>query len=67
METRRGVPSVERRSRLRVAANTMAHDSLIIANVPLAPAVYRELRSQAVSNGQTPAQLTAILSRAAGQ
>jgi hypothetical protein len=41
--------------------------SLIIANVPLPPVVYRELRSQAASVKQTPAQLMAsILSRAAG-
>jgi multidrug resistance efflux pump len=40
---------------------------LIIANVPLPPAVYRELRSQAASVDKTPAQLmAAILSRAAG-
>jgi len=46
------------------------HDvgSLIIANVPLPPDVYRELRSQAAGIDQTPAQLmTAILSRAAGK
>lgn len=49
-------------------ANLMPAGSLIIARVPLPPAVYRELRSQAASSNQTPAQLmTAILSRAAGQ
>ena len=52
----------------QLAANMMPPGSLIIANVPLPPAVYRELRSQAASIGQTPAQLmTAILSRAAGK
>ena len=50
----------------QLAANMMPPGSLVIANVPLPPAVYRELRSQAASVGQTPAQLmTAILSRAA--
>jgi hypothetical protein len=54
--------------RQQLAANMMPPGSLVIANVPLAPAVYRELRSQAASIGQTPAQLmTAILSRAAGK
>jgi hypothetical protein len=52
----------------QLAANLMPSGSLIIANVPLSPAVYHELRSQAASVGQTPAQLmTAILSRAAGK
>jgi hypothetical protein len=51
----------------QLAANMMPPGSLIIANVPLAPAVYRELRAQAASADQTPAQLmTTILSRAAG-
>jgi len=51
----------------QLAANMMPPGSLIMANVPLPPAVYRALRSQAASTGQTPAQLmTAILSRAAG-
>jgi hypothetical protein len=51
----------------QLAANMMPRGSLIIANVPLPPAVYRALRSQAASVGQTPAQLmAAILSRAAG-
>jgi hypothetical protein len=50
----------------QLAANMMPPGSLVIANVPLPPAVYRALRSQAASTGQTPAQLmTAILSRAA--
>jgi hypothetical protein len=51
----------------QLAANMMPPGSLIMANVPLPPAVYRALRSQAASAGQTPAQLmAAILSRAAG-
>jgi hypothetical protein len=49
-------------------ADTMPPGSLIIADVPLPPAVYRELRSQAATVNQTPAQLMgAILTRAAGQ
>ena len=48
-------------------ANTLSPGTLIIANVPLPPAVYRELRSQAAKVDKTPAQLmAAILSRAAG-
>jgi hypothetical protein len=51
----------------QLAANTSAPGTLIIANVPLPPAVYRELQSQAAIAGKTPAQLmSAILSRAAG-
>ena len=70
------VPSAEKWRRMRQfdmilqqqLANMIPAGSLIIANVPLPPAVYRELRSQAASVGQTPAQLmTAILSRAAGK
>ena len=49
-------------------ANFMPTDSPIIARVPLPPAVYRELRGQATSAGQTPTQRTTpILSRAAGK
>jgi hypothetical protein len=52
----------------QVAASITAPGTLIIANVPLPPAVYRELRSQAASAGQTPTQLMgAILTRAAGK
>jgi hypothetical protein len=52
----------------QLAANTLAPGTLIIANVPLPPAVYRELRSQAAKVDQSPAQLmAAILSRAAGK
>ena len=51
----------------QLAANTLAPGTLIIANVPLPPAVYRELRSQAAKVDQSPARLmAAILSRAAG-
>jgi hypothetical protein len=51
----------------QLTANTLAPGTLIIANVPLSPAVYRELRSQAAKVDQSPAQLmAAILSRAAG-
>ena len=51
----------------QLAANTMAPGTLIIANVPLPPAVYRELRNQAAKANLSPAQLmVAILSRAAG-
>ena len=51
----------------QLAANTLPSGTLIIANVPLPPAVYRELRSQAAKVDQSPAQLMAvILSRAAG-
>ncbi len=54
--------------RQQLAAETIPQGSLIIANVPLPPAVYRELRSQAAAANQTPAQLmTAILARAAGR
>jgi hypothetical protein len=52
----------------QLAANTLPPGTLIVAHVPLPPAVYRELRSQAASVGQSPAQLMAvILSRAAGK
>jgi len=52
----------------QIAANTMPPGTLIIANVPLPPAVYRELRSQAAASHQPPAQLmAAILARAAGR
>src|SRR5262245_5843980 len=54
--------------RQQLAAETMPQGSLIIANVPLPPAVYRELRSQAATADQTAAQLmAAILTRAAGR
>jgi hypothetical protein len=54
--------------RQQLAADTMPPGSLIIAHVPLPPAVYRELRSQAATVDQTPAQfMAAILARAAGR
>jgi hypothetical protein len=41
---------------------------MIIAGVPVPPAVYRQLRSQAEAAGQTPSQLMAsILAAAAGR
>jgi hypothetical protein len=52
----------------QIAANMMPAGTLIIANVPLPPDVYRELKRQAAVSSQTPAQLmTAILTRAAGK
>jgi hypothetical protein len=52
----------------QIAANMMPPGTLIIANVPLPPDVFRELRKQALVSHQTPAQLmAAILSRAAGK
>ena len=51
----------------QLTADILAPGTLIIANVPLLPAVYRELGSQAAKAGQKPAQFMAvILSRAAG-
>jgi hypothetical protein len=52
----------------QIAANMMPTGTLIIANVPLPPNVYRELKRQALVSKQTAAQLmTAILTRAAGR
>jgi len=52
----------------QIAGNMMPVGTLIIANVPLPPDVFRELRRQAAVSNQTPAQLmTAILTRAAGR
>jgi hypothetical protein len=52
----------------QIATNAMPVGTLIIANVPLPPDVYRELKKQAVGSNQTTTQLmTAILSRAAGR
>jgi hypothetical protein len=52
----------------QIAANMMPSGTLIIANVPLPPDVYRELKRQAVVSNQTAAQLmAAILTRAAGR
>ena len=51
----------------QLAANMEPAGTLIIANIPLPPPVYRELQSQAAKVGQKPAQfMAAILSRAAG-
>jgi hypothetical protein len=51
----------------QLAANMLPPGTLIVANVPLPPAVYHQLRSQAAKVDQSPAQLmAAILSRAAG-
>jgi len=51
----------------QLAAGMLSPGSLIVASIPLPPAVYRELRAQATSAGQTASQLmAAILSRAAG-
>ncbi|MCP3465619.1 hypothetical protein [Bradyrhizobium sp. CCGUVB23] len=72
-----GLADAEKWSRMRqfddvlerqIAANMMPAGTLIIANVPLPPDVYRELKRQAVGSRQTTAQLmTAILTRAAGK
>ena len=54
--------------RQQLAADTMPAGSVIIANIPLPPAVYRELRSQAADINQSPAQfMAAILAKAAGR
>jgi len=54
--------------RQQLAANMTPAGTLIVANVPLPPAVYRELRSQAARINQTPSQfMAAILARAAGK
>ena len=51
----------------QLAANMLPPGTLIIANVPLPPAVYHELRSQAARVDKTPSQLmAAILAIAAG-
>jgi hypothetical protein len=72
-----GLTASEKWSRMRqfdsvleqqIAAHTMPPGTLIVANVPLPPDVFRELRSQAVASHQTTAQLmAAILARAAGK
>ena len=54
--------------RQQLSIDTMPAGSLIIANIPLPPAVYRELRSQAADVNQSPAQfMAAILAKAAGR
>jgi hypothetical protein len=72
-----GLGASEKWSRMRqfdsvleqqIAANMMPAGTLIIANVPLPPDVYRELRRQAVTSDQTTAQLmAALLTSAAGK
>jgi len=72
-----GLTAAERWGRMRqfvsvleqqIAANRLAPGTLLIANVPLPPNVFRELRSQAAASGQTTTQLmAAILTRAAGK
>jgi hypothetical protein len=52
----------------QLAANMEPAGTLIVANITLPPAVYRELRSQAAVVKQSPAQFMAeILTRAAGK
>jgi hypothetical protein len=72
-----GLSGSEKWSRMRqfdsileqqIAANITPAGTLIIANVPLPPEVFRELRKQAAFSHQTTAQLmAAILTRAAGR
>ena len=61
-----GLSAAERWTRMRqfdsvlesqIAANKMPAGTLIIANVPLPPDVYRELKRQALVSNQTAAQL----------
>jgi hypothetical protein len=52
----------------QIAANTMPSGSLIIASVPLAPEVFRDLTTKAEAAGQQPAQfMAAILAKAVGR
>lgn len=72
-----GLTAAERWGRMRqfvsvleqqIAANRLAPGTLLIANVPLPPDVFRQLSSQAAASGQTTTQLmAAILTRAAGK
>lgn len=72
-----GLAAAEKWARMRqfdsvlerqIAANMLPTGTLIIANVPLPPDVYRELRRQAGTSDQTTAQLmAAILTRASGK
>jgi hypothetical protein len=74
--TTEGLTASEKWARMRqfdtilqqqLAANMEPSGTLIIANVPLPRAVYRELQSQAGKAGQKPAQfLATIPTRAAG-
>src|SRR5215831_19366221 len=59
-----GLTAAERWERMRQFVSVLEQ----LANVPLPPDVFRELRSQAVASGQTTTQLmAAILTRAAGK
>src|SRR5262249_24435829 len=59
--------SVHQRSGTANCGQHVAPGTLIIANIPLPPDVFRELKSQAASSHQTTTQLmAAILTRAAG-
>ena len=52
----------------QLAANDLPPGSMIIAQVPVPPEVYRQLRSQAAAAGQRPAQfMESILAVAAGR
>jgi hypothetical protein len=72
-----GLTDVQRWSRMhrfvqvlqqRLAANDLPPGSMIIAEVPVPPAVYRRLRSQAEAGGQTPTQfMGSIRTAAAGK
>jgi hypothetical protein len=73
----RGLTSAQRWSQMhrfvqvlqqQIAANDLPPGSMIIVDVPVPPTVYRQLRSQAVAAGQTPAQfMGSILAVAAGK
>jgi hypothetical protein len=51
----------------QLAANDLPPGSMIIAEVPMPPAVYRQFRSQAETTGQTPSQLMASILIAAAR
>jgi hypothetical protein len=52
----------------QLAANDLPPGSMIIAELPVPPAVYRQLRSHAEAAGQTPTQfMGSILTAAAGR
>ena len=72
-----GLDSAQRWSRMhrfiqmlqqQLAANDLPPGSMIIAEVPVPPAVYRQLRSRAAAADQTPAQfMGSILATAVGK
>jgi hypothetical protein len=72
-----GLDSAQRRSRMhrfiqvlqqQLAANDLPPGSMIIAEVPVPPEIYRQLRSRAAAAGQTPAQfMGSILATAVGK